>query len=120
MTTFTETAQTKRKKKDVKLVGVDIDLIAEGGIPKLKDGEFGPFKVEFISHRGSKIPPGFVSPDLLMVNSYHCRFMATRDITDAEVCRFLGELSKKGWRWSAAQNLWKYDGEAGHPKAYCS
>lgn len=119
MATFTETAKTTRKK-DVKLVGVDIDLLAEEGIPKFTDGEFGPFKVEFISRRGSKTPPGFVSPDLLMVNSYHCRFMANRDITNAEVSAFLGELSKKGWRWSAAQNLWKYDGEAGHPKAYCS
>ena len=118
MTTFTEAAKATRKKKDVKLVGVDMYLITEQGTPKFMDGEFGPFKCEFISNRGTKVWPGFVSPDLLMVNWYRCRFMAIRDITDAEVNAFLAELSKKGWWWSAAQKLWNYDGEAGYSKAY--
>jgi hypothetical protein len=118
MPTVTEIAKATKKKKDIKLVGVDMYLITEEGIPKFMDGEFGPFKCEFISNRGTKVWPGFVSPDLLMVNWYRCRFMATRDITDAEVNAFLAELSKNGWWWSAAQKLWNYDGEAGYSKAY--
>jgi hypothetical protein len=72
-------------------------IITEKGIPKFDD--IGPFKCEFISNRGTKVWPGFVSPDLLQVNWYRCR-------------------TKKGWWWSAAQKLWNYDGEAGFSKAY--
>ena len=45
--------------------------------------EFGPFKHEFISNRGTKVWPGQVSPDLLMMKLYRCWFMATKDIQDA-------------------------------------
>jgi hypothetical protein len=119
MPTLTEVAKATKKKKDIKLVGVDMYIITEEGIPKFDDiGDIGLFKCEFISNRGTKVWPGFVSPDLLMVNWYRCRFMATRDITDAEVNTFLAELTAKGWWWSAAQKLWTYDGEAGFSKAY--
>ena len=80
--------------------------------------DIGPFKCEFISNRGTKVWPGFVSPDLLQVNWYRCRFMATKDVHDADVNTFLDALTKKGWWWSAAQKLWTYDGEAGFSKAY--
>ncbi|WP_447979235.1 isocitrate dehydrogenase [Candidatus Nitrospira bockiana] len=115
MPTITQEAIATKKKKTVKLVGVDLYVITENGIPQFD--EYGPFKCEFISNRGTKVWPGFVSPDLLMVNWYRCRFMATRDITDADVNAFLTELSKKWW-WSAAQKLWNYDGEPGFSKAY--
>ncbi len=117
MPTFTEEAIKTKKKKTAKLVGADLYIITDKGIPHFTDGEFGPFKCEFISNRGTKVWPGFVSPDLLMVNWYRCRFLATRDVTDAEVSDFLVQLSKK-WEWSAAQKLWNYDGEAGFSKAY--
>lgn len=115
MSTFTETAKATKKKKEIKLVGVDMYIITDKGIPKFED--YGPFKCEFISNRGTKVWPGFVSPDLLMVNWYRCRFMATKDITDADVETFLQALSKKWW-WSAVQKLWNYNGEAGYSKAY--
>ena len=102
----------------IDLVGVDLYIITDQGIPKFTDGEFGPFKCEFISNRGTKVWPGFVSPDLLMVNWYRCRFMATREVQDREVNEFLDTLTRKGWWWSAAQKLWNYDGEAGFSKAY--
>lgn len=111
----TEAALKTKKKKEIKLVGVDMYIITEEGIPKFE--EYGPFKCEFISNRGTKVWPGYVSPDLLQVNWYRCRFMATRDITDADVNQFLVDLSEKWW-WSAAQKLWNYDGEPGYSKAY--
>lgn len=117
MLNFTQEALATKKKKDIKLVGVDVYVITDQGIPKFQDEEFGPFKCEFISNRGTKVWPGFVSPDLLMVNWYRCRFMATKPITDADVSTFLVNLGKKWW-WSAAQKLWNYDGEAGYSKAY--
>lgn len=117
MPTFTEEAIATKKKKKIELVGVDLYIITEKGIPKFTDGEFGPFKCEFISNRGTKVWPGFVSPDLLMVNWYRCRFMATTEVKDADVSDFLLRLSKN-WQWSAAQKLWNYDGEAGFSKAY--
>lgn len=117
MPTYTQTAIATKKKKDIKLVGADLYIITDKGIPKFIDGEFGPFRCEFISNRGTKVWPGFVSPDLLMVNWYRCRFMATKDVTDADISEFLVRLSKK-WEWSAAQKLWNYDGEAGFSKAY--
>lgn len=118
MPTFTQEAIATKKKKDIKLVGVDMYIITDRGIPKFPDGEFGPFKCEFISNRGTKVWPGFVSPDLLMVNWYRCRFVATRDVQDAEINAFLDTLTRKGWWWSAAQKLWNYGGEAGFSKAY--
>ncbi|HMU28852.1 MAG: isocitrate dehydrogenase [Nitrospira sp.] len=117
-TTFSEAAKATRKKKVIKLVGVDMYIVTEEGIPKFPDGEFGPFKCEFISNRGTKVWPGFVSPDLMMVNWYRCRFMATGDVTDADVDTFLAVLTKKGWWWSAAQKLWTHDGEPAFSKAY--
>jgi len=120
MTTFTEAAKTTSKKNDVKLVGVDMYLIAEGGVPTFTEGEFDPFKCEFISHQGTRARAGFVSPNLLKGEWYRCRFMATRDITDAEVDAFLADLRGKGWWWSAAQKLWNHDSKTGHSKAYCS
>jgi hypothetical protein len=117
MPTYTQTAIATKKKKDIKLVGADLYIITDKGIPKFIDGEFGPFRCEFISNRGTKVWPGFVSPDLLMVNWYRCRFLATKDVTDADISEFLVRLSKK-WEWSAAQKLWNYDGEAGFSKAY--
>ena len=80
-------------------------IITEKGIPNFPDGEFGPFKCEFISNRGTKVWPGFVSPDLMMVNWYRCRFMATQDVQDADIDTFLVTLTKKWWWWSAAQKL---------------
>ena len=117
MPTFTQDAIATKKKKATTLVGVDMYIITDKGIPTFKDGEFGPFKCEFISNRGTKVWPGFVSPDLLMVNWYRCRFVATRDVRDPEIAEFLVSLSRK-WEWSAAQKLWNYDGEAGFSKAY--
>ena len=113
MPTFTQEAIAMKKKKEVKLVGVDMYIITEKGIPQFKDGEFGPFKCEFISNRGTKVWPGFLSPDLLLVNWYRCRFMATQDVKDAQI----SDLLKK-WEWSAAQKLWTDDGEAAYSKAY--
>jgi hypothetical protein len=117
MPTFTEEAIATKKKKKIDLVGVDLYIITDKGIPNFTDNEFGPFKCEFISNRGTKVWPGFVSPDLLMVNWYRCRFTATKIVKAHEVSDFLIQLSKK-WEWSAAQKLWFYDGEAGFSKAY--
>ncbi len=117
-TTFSEPPKKTKKKKEIRLVGVDMYIITEKGIPNFPDGEFGPFKCEFISNRGTKVWPGFVSPDLMMVNWYRCRFMATQDVQDADIDTFLVTLTKKGWWWSAAQKLWTHDGEAAYSKAY--
>lgn len=116
MPTCTDIAKATKKKREIKLVGIDMYLITEKGIPKFDD--IGPFKCEFISNRGTKVWPGFVSPDLLQVNWYRCRFMATKDVQDADVNIFLDALTKQGWWWSAAQKLWTYDGEPGFSKAY--
>ncbi len=104
-----------KQKKKIELVGVDLYLITEEGIPSFPEIE--GLKCEFISNHGTKVWPGFVSPDLLMVNWYRCRFMAVREITDADVNRFLEKLSERYW-WSAVQKLWNYDGEVGYSKAY--
>lgn len=93
-------------------------MAASGRLPGGIQCQRAQIKCEFISNRGTKVWPGFVSPDLLMVNWYRCRFMETKDIQDAEVNSFLDALIKKGWWWSAAQKLWNYNGEAGFSKAY--
>ncbi len=113
----TEEVQKKypKKKQEIKLVGVDVYLITDQGTPKFDDYE--GFKCEFISNRGTKVWPGFVSPDLMQVNWYRCRFLATRPMTDADVNQFMEKLSEKYW-WSAVQKLWDYGGEPGYSKAY--
>ena len=109
------TGRAKRPAQKITLVGVDVYVITEDGIPKFD--EYGPFKIEFISNRGTKVWPGYVSPDLMLVNWYRCRFMATRPVTDKDVDQFVSELGKKHL-WSAVQKLWNYGDEAGYSKAY--
>ena len=46
MPTFTETAIATKKKRKITLVGIDMYIITEQGIPKFDD--IGPFKCEFI------------------------------------------------------------------------
>lgn len=104
-----------KKATDIKLVGVDVYIIDENGVPQFAD--LDTFQCEFISNRGTKVWPGYVSPDLMMVNWYRCRFLATADITDQDIDRFLAKLSEK-WLWSAAQKLWLYDGEPGFSNPY--
>lgn len=103
------------KESKTQLVGVDVYIITQGGIPRFDD--YGAFKCEFISNRGTKVWPGFVSPDLMLVDWYRCRFLADASIEDADVNLFLSELSEK-WQWSAAQKLWNYDDEPGFSKPY--
>jgi len=106
---------SKEKKPNTQLVGVDVYIITKDGIPQFDD--YDPFSCEFISNRGTKVWPGFVSPDLLMVDWYRCRFIAKSEVDDKDVNAFLSELSEK-WLWSAAQKLWNYDGEPGFSKPY--
>lgn len=87
------TGRAKRPAQKITLVGVDVYVITEDGIPKFD--EYGPFKIEFISNRGTKVWPGYVSPDLMLVNWYRCRFTATRPVTDKDVDQFVSELGKK-------------------------
>ena len=115
MLTKATTGRAKRPAKPITLVGVDVYIITENGIPQFDD--YGAFKIEFVSNRGTKVWPGYVSEGLMLVNWYRCRFMATKTVTDADVDTFLAALSKK-WKWSAAQKLWNYGDEAGFSKAY--
>jgi len=105
----------KDKNPNTQLVGVDVYIITKDGIPCFD--YYGAFKCEFISNRGTKVWPGFVSPDLLLVDWYRCRFTVTGDIEDEDVDAFLAKLSEK-WLWSGVQKLWRYDGEPGYSKPY--
>ncbi len=90
-------------------------IITDKGIPQFK--EIDGFKCELLSNRGTKVWPCFVSPDLMLVNWYRCRFMATRQITDSDINKFMEKLNENYW-WSAVQKLWNYGGEPGYSKAY--
>lgn len=105
----------KNKEAVIQLTGVDVYIITKDGIPRFDD--YDPLRCEFISNRGTKVWPGFVSPDLLLVDWYRCRFVAKGEITDKDVDEFLAKLSEK-WLWSAVQKLWNYDGEPGYSKPY--
>jgi hypothetical protein len=105
----------KKAAKTTKLVGVDVYIITEDGVPQFTG--FDPFQCEFVSNRGTKVWPGNFLPDLMLVNWYRCRFLATTEITDRDIDSFLSRLSEK-WLWSAAQKLWLYDGEPGFSKPY--
>ena len=103
------------KKAETQLVGVDVYIITDKGIPQFN--EYGAFKCEFISNRGTKVWPGCVGPDLLLVDWYRCRFVATTDVKDCDVDKFLAKLSED-WLWSAVQKLWNYDDVPGFSKPY--
>lgn len=45
-----------QEEKVAKLIGVDVYIITKKGIPQFM--EFGPFKHEFISNRGTKVWSG--------------------------------------------------------------
>ncbi|HYE76559.1 MAG TPA: isocitrate dehydrogenase [bacterium] len=93
------------------LVGADVFLQHEGlpAAPEL----VGPFRLEGISNRGTRIWPGEL-PDILLVDCHRCRYVAEGVVPDAGVLELLGALEARGFRWVHVEKLHRVDGRAGY------
>lgn len=86
--------------------GVDV-YIQLPVLPELPE-QVGPFKLRFISNRGTKIWPGPL-PDILIVDWHRCRYLADGAVTDADILALLTEISSK-FTWMHVEKLYHSDG----------
>lgn len=97
------------------LVGVDVYLRAEG-VPDIPR-EHGPFKLSFISNRGTKVWP--VKPEgLSMIDWPRCRYEAESEVTDSDIEGLVAAITQHGFHWTKCQKLYRKDGENQYSQPY--
>jgi len=99
-----ESLEVPEAKEAVRLIGVDVYLHVEKGIPNF-DG-IKRFKCQFVTNRGRVLDAD--KPFLCEGSWYRCRFIATQPIDEGDIYQLLQEISGTYW-WSAVQKLWNYN-----------
>ncbi len=84
--------------------GVDVFVRSKTGIPVLPE-IIGAFKLAMISNRGTKIYPG-VTPDILLVDHFRCRFYSEKPVEHDDVIAFLSVFPKE-YVWNHIEILHK-------------
>lgn len=103
-------------------IGVDVFIRHADGLPTMPE-VCGPCTLQSISNRGTKVYPGELSQEVLLVDHHRCRYVATdadgneRVVTDADILALLQELSDKGYSWMHVEKLQNFDGKAAYSKA---
>jgi hypothetical protein len=84
--------------------GVDVFVRSKTGMPVLPE-TIGAFKLAMISNRGTKIYPG-VTPDILMVDHFRCRFYAEKPVEHDDIIAMLSAFPKE-YVWNHIEILHK-------------
>jgi hypothetical protein len=84
--------------------GVDVFVRSKTGMPVLPE-TIGAFKLAMISNRGTKIYPG-VTPDILLVDHFRCRFYAEKPVEHDDVIAMLSAFPKE-YVWNHIEILQK-------------
>ncbi len=106
-----------------RLVGVDIFIETDEAVatmgPRLEALAGDPFRVQFVSSRGTVIYPA-ASTATDHVRHFRCRFAAAADgktVTDTDVRELLGRVAAVYPGWNHVEKLREYAGEPGFTKA---
>lgn len=92
---------------DLELCGVDVFLWSAE--TPLLPTEVGPFRLELISNRGTRVfPPP--TPEINLCDWPRARYLARAPINDRDIDRLLAELTEAGWNWTKSQKLYRKDG----------
>ncbi len=97
------------------LVGVDVYLRSEG-VPEVPR-EHGPFKLIFISNRGTRVWPNKIE-GFSMIDWPRCRYEADGEISDNDVEGLVSALTHGGFTWTKCQKLYRKDGENQYSQPY--
>lgn len=74
-------------------------------IPK----EFGPFTLNLISNRGTRVYPG-PAPEMDLLDWPRCRYLAEGEVSHEQIDELVAHLTGLGWKWTKTQKLFKIDG----------
>lgn len=89
------------------LCGVDVFLWTPE-TPELPS-QIGPFRLELISNRGTRVYPP-PAPDIDLIDWPRVRFLSDEQVEDRQVDELLAELTAAGWVWTKSQKLYRKDG----------
>ncbi len=89
------------------LHGVDVYL----NTPQTPDlpKQIGPFELNLISNRGTRVYPG-PAPDLVLGDCPRCRYLSESEVTGEQVDELVAHLTGLGWKWVKCQKLFRKDG----------
>jgi isocitrate dehydrogenase len=114
-----ESATVTRVRSIKKLVGVDIFLGWEPGVPDdlgeaVRQMNGDGLQLEMISNRGTKVwPDGF--PETFCVDQWRCRFLAEgSEVSSGQVIALQQRLDAAGFHVVKTENLYTYDGQPGY------
>ncbi|MCX7799061.1 MAG: hypothetical protein N2109_01820 [Fimbriimonadales bacterium] len=94
-------------ERGLELCGVDV-FVWSAKTPELPT-EVGPFRLELISNRGTRVfPPP--TPDIDLCDWPRARYLANEAIADQDVDWLLARLTQAGWIWTKSQKLYRKDG----------
>lgn len=97
------------------LVGADV-FVRYNGLPPVPE-TVGPFTLRMKSNRGTKVWPG-ETPDILMVDHFRCRYVASESIARTSVVDLLTTITTAGFDWMHVELLHTTkSGEARYTKA---
>ncbi|GBD07422.1 Isocitrate dehydrogenase [NADP] [bacterium HR21] len=97
------------------LRGMDLFVRSPEGLPQLPE-KLGKLQLVMISNRGTKVYPG-ITPPILLVDWYRCRYLAEEALTHAELAAALAELTAAGVEWMHVEKLHHVNGTALYSKA---
>lgn len=89
------------------LHGVDIFIWSADtpDVPK----EFGPFTLDLISNRGTRIYPG-PAPEMDLLDWPRCRYLCEEEVTHDQIDELVNKITSLGYRWTKCQKLFRIDG----------
>lgn len=90
----------------MKLIGVDVFVWSQT-IPELPK-RIDQFSLQMISNSGTKVYPP-PAPEIEVTDWFQCRYIASSEITHADVDRLLSSVSSK-FVWTKAQKLYEDHG----------
>lgn len=105
---------TSKPKTDWKLVGTDV-FVQSATLPDVPT-RIGKFELQQIANRGTAVTKENAH-DILLVDVFRCRYMATEDITEMDILDVLREVTSAGWKWMHVENLHNAGKNAAYSKA---
>lgn len=112
-------SESATKQPSQQLVGVDLFLKWQGGLPKDLAALVAPlaseaFQLTHISNRGQRVwPSGYEGT--MLVDHWRCRLLANRKpVSPVEIINLLRRVNDAGLQFIKLENLYEFDGKPGY------